>query len=196
MSGKPAFLPPEFYWLIGVTPPTFGPENDASAGGEVRNTYGGNMSFKKKVLDELDGFSPKMGGRRGDKNLQGEETELAARAQLRYGTGMYYTPDATVAHKIYDYRTDLSWLLNRAFWQGYSIRGMEVLVPDSSGAESDFLRQIVTDHTPRRLREIAASQSLSDIGQLLALYVLTAVVGIGYLYGLINYPPGRSDDDQ
>jgi hypothetical protein len=180
---------------VGMNAP-FGPENDASVGVEVRNTYGGNMSFKKKVLDELDGFSPEMGGRRGDKNLQGEETELAARAQSRYGTGMYYTPDATVAHKIYDYRTDLSWLLNRAFWQGYSIRGMEVLVPDSSGAESDFLRQIVTDHTPRRLREIAASQSLSDIGQLLALYVLTAVVGIGYLYGLINYPPGRSDDDQ
>jgi len=189
VAGKPSFLPPEFYWLVGVTPPTFGPENDASIGGEVRNTYGGNMSFRADVLAELDGFSPEMGGRKGDKNLQGEETEFAARMRAEYDSGMYYAPEATVAHKVYDYRTKLPWLLDRAFWQGYSIRGMEVLVPDSSGAESDFLAAILTDHTPDRLRGLVRSPSVSAVSQLLMLYLLTAAVGVGYCYGLTKYPP-------
>ncbi|PSP95636.1 glycosyl transferase family A [Halobacteriales archaeon QS_4_62_28] len=187
VADKPRFLPAEFYWLIGVTPPRFGPENDASRGGEVRNTYGGNMSFRRDVLEEFGGFSPEMGGRKGDKNIQGEETELCARMEQEYGHGMYYNPDARVAHKIFDYRTDPLWLLDRAFWQGYSIRGMETLVPASSGTESDFLADLLFESVPDRLKSLLAGPSLAVVLQLCLLFVLTGAVGVGYLYGALRY---------
>ena len=187
VADEPSFLPAEFYWLIGVTPPTFGPANDADVGGEVRNTYGGNMSFRRSVLEELGGFSPEIGGRKGEKNLQGEETELCARLQAEYGHGMYYTPDAKVAHKIFGYRTDPGWLLDRAFWQGYSKRGLEVLVPETDGTESDYLAALLFVSTPKRLKGLVADPSPGALLQFVMLYVFTAAVGLGYLYGMVRW---------
>ncbi|ACV48858.1 MULTISPECIES: glucosyl-dolichyl phosphate glucuronosyltransferase [Halomicrobium] len=187
VADEPDYLPAEFYWLIGVMPPTFGPADDASVGGEVRNTYGGNMSFLRSVLEDLGGFEPEIGGRTGDKNLQGEETELCARLQTEYGRGMYYTPDAIVAHKIFDYRTELGWLLDRAFWQGYSKRGLEVLVPETDGTESDYLATLLFVATPRRLRGLLTEPSLAAVVQLAMLFVFTGVVGLGYLYGAVKW---------
>jgi glycosyltransferase involved in cell wall biosynthesis len=187
VAAEPSFLPAEFYWLIGVTPPTFGPADDADVGGEVRNTYGGNMSFRRSVLTELGGFSPEIGGRKGDKNLQGEETELCARMQSEYGHGMYYEPEAKVAHKIFEYRTEPGWLLDRAFWQGYSKRGLEVLVPETDGTESDYLATLLFVSTPRRLKGLVTDPSAAALLQFVMLYVFTAVVGLGYLYGMVRW---------
>jgi len=74
--------PEEFYWLIGVTHRGF-----ADGPGEVRNTFGSNISFRADVFAELGGFDVDIGGRKGDKNLQGGETELCARMRERYGQG-------------------------------------------------------------------------------------------------------------
>ena len=63
VAGKPSFLPEEFYWLIGVTHRGFPDE------GEVRNTFGSNISFRRDVLENLDGF---------DEELWAEVRELAA----------------------------------------------------------------------------------------------------------------------
>jgi glycosyltransferase involved in cell wall biosynthesis len=188
VAGKPSFLPAEFYWLVGVTHRGFGPPGgDENTPGEVRNTFGSNISFDREVFLELGGFDSNIGGRQGDANLQGGETELAARLQTEYDTGVYYTPDAKVAHKVFEYRTDPGWLLDRAFWQGYSKRGMEVLVPASTGAESAFLGALFTDHLPTRLRQLARRPRLSGILQLGMLFVLTTVVGLGYIYGMYRW---------
>ena len=184
VAGRPSFLPAEFYWLVGVTHQGFGPDGDPDQPGEVRNTFGSNISFRMDVFEALDGFEKEIGGRTGDKNLQGEETELCARMQGEYGHGVYYTPDAVVAHKVFDYRTDPGWLVDRAFWQGYSKRGMEVLVPESTGDESDFLSALLFESVPDRLDGIVTSPSVAGVLQLLFLFVLTAAVGAGYGYGM------------
>jgi len=183
VAGKPSFLPEEFYWLIGVTHRGFGPDGDPDEAGEVRNTFGSNISFDRDVFLELGGFEDDIGGRQGAKNLQGGETELCARLRSEHGTGVYYVPDALVAHKIFDYRTDPGWLVDRAFWQGYSKRGMEVLVPESTGDESDFLSDLLTDFVPDRLSSLLRSPSIATLLQFVFLFVLTGAVGIGYLYG-------------
>lgn len=183
VAGKPAFLPPEFYWLVGVTHEGFGPNGDSDEAGEVRNTFGSNISFRREVYEALGGFDPEIGGRTGEKNLQAEEPELCARMQSEFGYGVHYTPDARVAHKVFDYRTDPGWLVDRAFWQGYSKRGMEVLVPESTGEESDFLRQLLLDSVPDRIGGLVRSPSVVAAVQLVALFVLTGFVGAGYLYG-------------
>ena len=182
IAGRPEFLPDEFYWLVGVTHRGF-----ANGEGEVRNTFGSNISFRRDVFLELGGFDTEIGGRKGDRNLQGGETELCARMQRKYGRGVWYVPDAEVEHKVFDYRTDPKWLLERAFWQGYSKRAMETLVPDSSDEESEFLGKLLLEFAPDRARSLAAEPDLERASRFLALFAFTAAVGFGYLYGLVRY---------
>jgi len=188
VAGKPAFLPEEFYWLVGVTQRGFGPAGgDEDMPGEVRNTFGSNISFGRETFLELGGFDDDIGGRKGDANLQGGETELAARLDAEYGYRVYYNPDAKVAHKVFDYRTDPVWLLDRAFWQGYSKRGMEVLVPGSTGEESAFLGRLLIDFIPNRVVGLIRNPSLIQAIQLVMLFVFTTAVGLGYLYGIYRW---------
>lgn len=187
VAGRPGFLPNEFYWLVGVTHRGFGPGGDCDTAGEVRNTNGSNLSFRRDVFRELGGFDTDIGGRQGDANLQGGETELCARLRSEYDSGVWYNPEAVVAHKVFDYRTDPWWLLDRAFWQGYSKRAMETLVDGSTTEETAFLRALATRFLPQRLRSLATEPSRNNITQLISLVILTGVVGAGYLYGAIRY---------
>ncbi|WP_299263730.1 glucosyl-dolichyl phosphate glucuronosyltransferase [Halorientalis sp.] len=182
VAGRPTFLPEEFYFLVGVTQRGF-----ADGPGEVRNTFGSNISFRRDVFLELDGFDTDIGGRQGDENLQGGETELCARLSETHDAGVYYNPDARVAHKVFQYRTEPAWLLDRAFWQGYSKRGMEVLVPESTGEEYDFLGQLLGEFVPQRLKGLFAAPSREKALQFVMLFVFTAAVGLGYLYGATKW---------
>jgi len=182
VAGKPSFLPEEFYWLVGVTHRGF-----ADGPGEVRNTFGSNISFRRDVFLDLGGFETNIGGRQGDANLQGGETELCARLEQTYGRGVYYNPEAEVAHKVFEYRTEPKWLLDRAFWQGYSKRGMEVFVPESTGEESEFLGRLCFEFAPDRLTGLLTDPSRERASQFVWLFLLTAAVGFGYLYGMTKW---------
>ncbi|MFC6722792.1 glucosyl-dolichyl phosphate glucuronosyltransferase [Halobacteriaceae archaeon SHR40] len=181
VAGKPSYLPEEFYWLVGVTHRGFGDE------GEVRNTFGSNISFRRNVFLDLGGFDPHIGGRQGDKNLQGGETELAARLRTELNGTLYYKPGAEVGHKVFEYRTELGWLLRRAFWQGYSKRGMEVLVPDSGDEETAFLRDLLLKFIPDRLEKTLTGPSFTEAQKCVMLVVFTGCVGLGYLYGCTKW---------
>lgn len=182
VDGKPPYLPEEFYWLVGVTHRGF-----ANGFEEVRNTFGSNISFQREVFQELDGFDPEIGGRKGDANLQGGETELCARMRARFGRGVMYNPDAVVRHKVFAYRTDTRWLFERAFWQGYSKRAMKTLLPGSGDEETQFLGSILGKFLPERLGALVRNPSIMAIGQLVMLLTLTGAVGLGYLYGAIKW---------
>lgn len=177
VAGEPEFLPAEFYWLIGATHAGFQEEP-----GEVRNTFGANLSWRRDVFMALGGL--KLAGI-GPSQIQGRESELCARMRDTYGKGVWYDPDAVVSHKIYDYRTEKAWLVKRAFWQGVSKRGMQKFVPQSSGAESNFLRYLLSSSIPRRARR--SLKSATEAKQLFWLLLLTWLVGIGYLYGIFKY---------
>lgn len=181
VAGKPDFLPEEFYWLIGVTYKGF-PEEET----EVRNTFSSNLSFSKETFQQLGGFRTDM-GKQGDNNLQGAETELCERLYEETGNRVVYTPDAKVAHKVFDYRTDPIWLTKRAFWQGYSKRAMEKSSPSSGGEERAFLDDLLTDFVPSRASSLLENPSTAAFHQLVMLFVLTSSVGCGYLFGLVNY---------
>ncbi|MFB6150701.1 MAG: glucosyl-dolichyl phosphate glucuronosyltransferase [Haloarculaceae archaeon] len=185
VDGKPRFLPEEFYWLIGVTHRGFGRGRDEP--GEVRNTNGSNLSFDREVFLDLGGFDADIGGRKGDKNLQGGETELCARLQAEYGRGVYYVPDAEVAHKVFAYRTEPRWLLDRAFWQGYSKRGMKQFVPESTEEEFGFLDRLLTEFLPARLWNLVTDPDADEAKQVVWLLLLTGTVGVGYLYGALKW---------
>lgn len=186
IAEKPVFLPEEFYWLVGVTHKGF-----AEGPGEVRNTFGSNLSFRRDVFLDLEGFDPAIGGRKGRKNLQGGETELCARLHREYGKGVWYVPSAKVAHKVFPYRTRARWLLNRAFWQGYSKRVMEGFVSEPGREENQFLRTLLLEFLPERLRNLIRRPTGARIEQLLMLGILTSAVGVGYLFGMVSVIAGE-----
>jgi len=65
---------------------------------------------------------------------------------------------------------------------------MEKLVPDAGiGEEGAYLSMLLFDATPSRLRRLVTRPSFAGVKQLFMLYVLTAFVGFGYLYGFTSY---------
>ncbi|PHQ39382.1 glycosyl transferase family A [Halorubrum persicum] len=181
VAGRPDFLPEEFYWLIGAN---YEPRLEAWA--EVRNTLGSNMSFRREVFEEVGGFDEQV-GLKGDNQIQAEETELAMRMYDVLGKGMLYNPNAVVAHKVFDYRTEPRWLLRRAFWQGYSKRAIETLdVEGPNDPEQAFLRHLLFIAIPSRIRSFVRTAEIKEIQQIVAILLLTATVGAGYLTRLMQ----------
>jgi hypothetical protein len=181
VAGRPRFLPEEFYWLVGVTHRGF-PDNP----GEVRNTFGSNISFRREVFHELGGFDVEIGGRKGERNLQGGETELAARLRAKFHQGVFYVPNAVVAHKVFDYRTRPWWLLNRAFWQGYSKRIMAEKHSRSELEERTFLLRLIIEFVPARIHRLLSSRSMVEFQQFIWLWLFVGAVAIGYFYAIIK----------
>lgn len=170
--GRPMWLPGEYDWLVGATHTGFA--GDTAEVTEVRNTFGSNLSFRADVFDAIGGFDPEMGGRVGDGQLQGGETELCARLKDEFGAGVHYSPLATVHHQVGTDRTSLSWAIERAYYQGVSKARLEDRLEGADDEESDYLKQLVVDALPRR------------IVQLVVIPLLTFSVGMGYLRALFQ----------
>jgi glycosyltransferase involved in cell wall biosynthesis len=177
---RPSFFPEEFYWLVGVVEPGFADHME-----EVRNTYGSNISYRREQFLEVGGYDPNT-GRKGDKHLQAHEAPVGIRLQRRFGKGMVFTEDAVVDHKLFDYRAEFRWLLFRSFWQGYSKRVMDLLYPDAGDGKQEYLRQLMLTFVPKRVRELVQSPSRAEVEQLVAIFVFTAAVGLGYLYAMVT----------
>ena len=181
LAGKPRFLPPEFYWLIGVTY-----EGHPEELTEVRNTFASNLSVKKSVFDKIGGFNSEIGPK-GGSLLQSAETELCNRIAEETGKGVLYNPNAKVGHKIYKFRTEPTFLLKRAFWQGVSKRGMQKFSDSNLDSETDFIRKLLTNSIPQRIKMVMLDRRLESIWQLSFILIATTSVGVGYLYGLAKF---------
>ena len=180
LADRPWYLPEEFDWLVGVTYPGF-----AEPGEEVRNTFESNISFRREVFLELDGYDPELGPR-GEVYSHSEGAEIGGRLRAEYGRGVVYNPEAVVQHKVFEERTQPRWLLHRAFEQGVSKRRMESRSETAdSGEESDYLRQLAVEGVPRRLRTIRREPSISSVANLFMMFGFTGLVGIGYLYATV-----------
>ncbi|MFB6301618.1 MAG: glucosyl-dolichyl phosphate glucuronosyltransferase [Haloferacaceae archaeon] len=177
---RPAFFPEEFYWLVGCVEPGFADHME-----EVRNTYGSNISYRREPFLAVGGYDPNT-GRKGDRHLQAHEAPVGVRLLRECGKGMVYTEEAVVHHKLFDYRTDFGWLVARSFWQGYSKRVFDRLYPDAPDDKNDYLRWLLGERVPGRLRGLATTPSVPALAQLLAVFAFTAAVGLGYLYAVLT----------
>lgn len=124
-------------------------------------------------------------GKRGENDLQGGETELCARLERETGEQVLYVPDAIVEHKVYRYRIDRRWLLERAFWQGYSKRRMAEIDSDATNTEREFLRKLLVQFFPARSAELIRSPSLAKLDMLVMLLVFTLSTGMGFFYAVV-----------
>ncbi len=149
--------------------------------GEVRNTFGSNLSFKSDVLRALGGFRGEMGVK-AKGQLQSEETEICDRMKDKFGKGVVYNNKAIVHHKVFPERLRWRFLLGRAFWQGYSKRVM-MEMGHSLEEEGKFLKTVQNG-----VLERVKSGSLIKYCQLAVLLVLTSAVGLGYAYRALRSP--------
>ena len=175
---KPDFFPAEFYWLVGCVEPGF-----AEDGEEVRNTYGSNISYRREEFLDVGGYDPNT-GRKGDKHLQAHEAPVGIRLRKEFDKGMVFTEDAVVDHKLFDYRGEFRWLVARSFWQGYSKRVMDLLYPNAQDNKRSYLKQLLTYFIPKRMANLVRSPSFASVQQLIAIFVFTGAVGLGYVYAV------------
>ena len=180
VTEKPDFFPEEFYWLVGCDERGMGEHME-----ELRNTYGPNLSFRRDVFLSVGGFDENT-GRKGDRHIQAHEAPVCIRMANEYGKGVIYNTDAVVHHKLFDYRGKFRWLVYRSFWQGYSKRAMDILLPEASGDKNEYLKQLMLGFVPSRIKSLIRRPSLSKLKQLFAIFVFTAAAGFGYLYGLAS----------
>lgn len=180
VEGKPVFFPEEFYWLVGCTEKGF-----ATDGEEVRNAYGSNISYRREVFLDIGGYDENT-GRKGDRHIQAHEAPVGIRIREAYGRGMIYVVDAVVHHTLFPYRGDFWWLLKRSFWQGFSKRVLDVLYPNSTGSEREFLGRVFGEYFPKRVIRGVRRPTLANWSQIGAILVFTAAIACGYGYGMLS----------
>ncbi|MFP8951754.1 glucosyl-dolichyl phosphate glucuronosyltransferase [Natrialbaceae archaeon A-arb3/5] len=180
VTEKPDFFPDEFYWLVGCDERGMGEHMD-----ELRNTYGSNISYRRDVFLNVGGYDENT-GRHGDRHIQAHEAPVCIRIANKYGKGVIYNRNAVVNHKLFDYRGDFRWLVFRSFWQGYSKRIMDLLLPEASGDKNEYLGQLMLEFVPDRIGKLIRDPSSAKAKQLVTIFIFTAAVGFGYLYGLAD----------
>jgi len=190
VEGKPSFFPEEFYWLVGCDERGMGEHME-----ELRNTYGSNISYKRDVFLEVGGYDENT-GRKGDRHIQAHEAPVCVRIRKLTGKGVLYNTNAVVHHTLFAYRGDFRWLAERSFWQGYSKRIMDLILPETSGDKNEYLSQLLFTFVPLRVIELLRNPSLSKVKQLIAIFVFTAAVGFGYLYGMTKRELSNDDGSE
>ena len=78
--------------------------------------YSLNLSFRKKAFNQWGLFREDL-DRKGDRLLNGGETELLKRFQKK-GAKIYYDPAMSVNHYVFSSRLKKAWFLRRSYWSG------------------------------------------------------------------------------
>lgn len=130
---KPAWLPEEFYWVVGCTYRGL-PQNMQ----KIRNPVGANMAFRREVFRTLGGFRSTI-GRKGTHPVGCEETELCIRAKQYWPQGIFlYQPEARVFHRVSGNRTTFRYLCERCFAEGRSKAIVSSYVGAKDSLSSEF----------------------------------------------------------
>ena len=138
-TGRPAWFPPEFDWVVGCT--FVGREP-----GPVRNLLGGNASFRREVFDVAGGFPTDIGRTAAvSRPLGCEETEFCIRvAQNMPGTVFLYEPGAVIWHRAPAARERFSYFRSRCYAEGLSKALVTRSVGSADGLASERTYTAVT----------------------------------------------------
>jgi len=156
-KNRPGWLAEELDWVVGCTYKGM-PEKRA----EIRNPIGANMSFRRKAFEKVGFFSCSV-GRYGKKLLSGEETEFAMRLKKmmrlkkKLDVRIVYDPSAVVYHRVPAERTKISYVLKRAYYEGYSkaVLSKEYPLKNEYSYMSFLLKKSIRRITELKFAEIA-----------------------------------------
>lgn len=177
---NPIYFPEELYWIIGCSYKGL-PKEKA----EVRNPIGCNMSFRKKVFEEIGYFRTDI-GRIGKKPMGDEETEFSIRVLEGFpNSRIIYDPQVIVHHRVRRSRTSLGYIWNRSFYEGIgkATIGQRLKYLSPLETENTYLSGILREGIPSRFRRFYEYRNVS---QLLTLGFSTFAVLAGFLVGNIQ----------
>jgi glycosyltransferase involved in cell wall biosynthesis len=178
-GGAPRWLPSEFYWTVGCS------YRGLPAGvAPVRNPIGASMSFRKSILERVEGFSGKV-GRVGRVPLGCEETELSIRARRADPGGVVlHVPSAQVQHLVPPERVSWGYFCSRCWAEGLSKARVADMVGSDSALSSERTYTLRT--LPAGLVRGLLDAGCGDLTGLLRSGAIIAgflTVAVGYLGG-------------
>jgi hypothetical protein len=176
----PRWLPAEFQWVVGCTPPR------APGIIDVRNPVGANMSFRRTVFERAGYFSIGL-GRVGRVPLGCEETELAIRATGVIGGRIVHVPAARVLHHVPRERATWSYFTRRCWAEGVSKAAVGRAVGRRRGVSAEWT--YVTTALPAGIaRGIGRGLRGDPAGLAAAAAIVTGatVAAAGYVVGTLR----------
>jgi glycosyltransferase involved in cell wall biosynthesis len=182
ISGRPSYLPEEFYWMVGATGNYLG-----KSAREVRNLWSGNISYRKSLFSSVGFFREDLGKAR-DALLQGEDAKFGLKTLKLTGRSVKYIPEAVVYHKVRGERVKLSSLLKRAFGQGYTKAYIKRAYKgvDALSVERDYMK-LLFKSSLKRLRSVMFGPGRCEaMKQLAFTAVAVSTVLIGFMSGLLK----------
>lgn len=111
--------------------------------------WGANVIYRRDALEKAGGFCEQL-GRKGQSLLSGEETLLNETLKAQ-GEKFYYSPQASVSHWVPKERINPQWLVQRSYWQGYSVALVDRIV----GKSSVYQRLSSTWNLLKRILEVS-----------------------------------------
>ncbi|MEK7786590.1 MAG: glycosyltransferase family 2 protein [Chloroflexota bacterium] len=173
-GGRPAWFPTEFDWVVGCTyrgmPETAAP---------VRNLIGANMSFRRKVFDELGTFRLGYGC---------DETDFCIRVRQRWPEKvLLYRPAAKVIHQVPASRANWGYFRSRCYFEGGSKAVVSWLVGAQDGLSSEraYTFRTLPLGIIRGLKDTLLKRRQAGLERAGAIIAGLAITTSGYLMGKI-----------
>ncbi|MGY1733360.1 glycosyltransferase family 2 protein [Geodermatophilus sp. SYSU D01045] len=184
-TGRPAWFPAEFDWVVGCTFTGRRP-------GVVRNLLGGNASFRREAFEVAGGFVSRLGrSTRSSRPLGCEETEFCIRvAQQRPGSVFLFEDRAVIRHRAPADRERFSYFRSRCYAEGLSkaVVTRSVGAGDGLSAERSYVARTLGRGMARGLGEALRGDGagLARTGAIAAGLLATTA---GYAVGLAQSRP-------
>ena len=181
VSNKPAWLPEEFYWVVGCTYQGM-PQTDST----IRNPIGANMSFRREVFDTVGDFHSGV-VRVGKRHAGGcEETELCIRVRQRWPQSVFlYRPQANVFHRVPCSRTSWHYFYSRCYVEGLAkaIVASYVGAKDGLASERTYTLRTLPQGVVRGLTDALVHGDLNGLARAGAIMIGLTVTTVSYLGG-------------
>jgi len=178
---NPGKFPEELYWLIGCTNESYFEKTNG-----VRNTFGGNFSFRREVFDDLSFsvfFQNLIGKTRGT-----EDTEFSIRVLKKFpDRKIMYDPEAVAYHKVYLYRMSLKYILKRAYSEGASKAYIGKLYKSQLSREHRYMRDLFFHFLPIRIKQIVKGKDIaSNLRNVLLILIVVGTAIFGYIKRMLD----------
>jgi glucosyl-dolichyl phosphate glucuronosyltransferase len=180
LDKSPAWLPKEFYWIVGCTYRGM-PESTQA----IRNPIGANMAFRREVFETVGGFRSGI-GRVGTWPVGCEETELCIRARQHWpGRVFLYEPRARIHHRIPSHRANWRYFRSRCYAEGLSKAAVARYVgaKDGLASERTYILQILPRGIVRGLTDALHKDDLTGLARAGVIMFGLAVTIAGYVVG-------------
>jgi len=171
-GGRPRWFPPEFEWVVGGAY-----RGMPLVRQDVRNLWGGNMSFRRDLVSEIGGF--RIG-------YSCDDTELCIRLRQRWASKRFiFLPEAKVLHHVERSRMTKTRFLSRCYFEGGSKAVLTRLAGARDGLASErrYTREVLPNGLKHGVVDFAWRLDPAGMARTMMIIGGFASAVIGYVLG-------------